>query len=62
MEGRLFNNFMDAFQNRNAFCLALRNSNRKLLRFQLKVLKTSKYINMSQSITMSKFQRKLLIN
>lgn len=53
---------MDAFQNLNAFCLALWNSNRKKKTFRLwlKVLQTNKYIDMSWSIITSKFSKKVI--
>lgn len=60
MEWRLYDNVMDAFQDLNAFCLALRISNRAPLRFQLKVLQTSNYIDTPQSSTMSKFSKKVI--
>lgn len=60
MEWRLYDNFMDAFQDLNAFCLALWISNRKPLRFQLKVLQTNSYIDTSQTSTVSKFSKKVI--
>lgn len=60
MEWRLYDNFMDAFLDLNACCLALWISNRKPLRFELKVLQTNSYIDMSQPNTMSKFSKKVI--